>query len=147
MGSKPSQLTKKRQDETDNVAKNRNSVWINLKLLFLRPLHDMAFTLHRPTEDDAFCQFRIHLQDEASFCYYLTSRNSNIQRSSLLEMVYCSKTRATFKGMMDGKHMVITLITTRYNTINVLLRIEDCKPITLIVWQDEVNRLQNMMVS
>ena len=121
--------------------------WINLKWLFQRSRAPISFALSSPTIDRVFGRFHIDLQTDNQPRYYLTPKNSNVQRTSLLEMIHVSKSRATLRGMLDGRRLVITLICTRHDTIMVQLRLQDYQPIHLIVWEDEVHRLQESMAT
>ena len=121
--------------------------WINLKWLFQRSRAPISFALSSPTIDRVFGRFHIDLQTDNQPRYYLTPKNSNVQRTSLLGMIHVSKSRATLKGMLDGRRLVITLICTRHDTIMVQLRLQDYQPIHLIVWEVEVDRLRDSMAT
>lgn len=97
--------------------------------------------------DRVFGRFHIDLQTDNQPRYYLTPKNSNVQRTSLLDLVFVSRSRATLKGMLDGRRLVITLIRTRHDTIMVQLRLQNYQPIHLIVWEVEVDRLRASMAT
>ena len=121
--------------------------WINLKWLFQRSRAPISFALSYPTVKRVFGRFHIDLQTDHQPRYYLTPKNSNVQRTSLLDMVHVSKSRATLKGMLDGKRLVIILICTRHDTIMVQLRLQNYQPKHLIVWEFEVDRLKDSMAT
>lgn len=135
------------EQATDASSATPKPTWINLKWLFQRSRAPISFALSSPMVDRVFGRFHIDLQTDHQPRYYLTPKNSNVQRTSLLDLVFVSRSRATLKGMLDGRRLVITLIRTRHDTIMVQLRLQNYQPIHLIVWEVEVDRLRASMAT